>query len=139
MALRQTILAMGLLIIALGPEPAAAAAIFRCTEPGGSVTYQESPCPDSSAGRTLDVPAEYPAIDPRQRDSLLTREAALDQRLEARRERESRETIASIGRDAQVQAAQGQDQAGAPAYVVAWPRVTGSRPMHRAHRTHRDT
>lgn len=137
MGLRHAILATGLL--ALGPL-AAHAAIFRCVEAGGAVSYQEIPCPDPSTGRTLDVPAEYPAIDSRQRDSLLQREAALDQRLEARRERESREVIASIGRDAQVQAAEALAQAPAAGpYIMAWPRVPTLRPPHRAQRPHRNT
>lgn len=121
--------------------PAQAAEIFRCTAPGGAVSYQETPCPDPSTARTLDVPAVYPAIDSQQREGLLQREAALDQRLEARRERESRETIASIGRDAQVQAAQAQAeaQAAAPAYVMAWPRAAGPRLPHRGHRPLRNT
>jgi Domain of unknown function (DUF4124) len=131
MGLRQKILATGLL--ALAPL-AVQAAVFRCTAPDGAVTYQEIPCPESSGARALDVPAEYPPIDAQQRQDLLQREAALYQRLEARRERESRETIASIGADAQVQAAQAQAQLAAPGYVVGWPRAFGPRPIHRSPR-----
>jgi len=44
--------------------------------------------------RVVDVPASYPSADPAERERLFRREAELDRRLEARRERESRETIA---------------------------------------------
>ena len=120
MGLRQTILATGLLPLALGPL-ASHAGIYRCTEPGAAVSYQEMPCNDPSRASTLDVPAEYPAVDTQKRELLLQQEAALYQRLEARRERESRETIASIASDAQVRAAEAQAQAVAPAYAIGWP------------------
>ena len=72
----------------------AAAEIFRCTSPGGAVSYQQAACPESNASRVVDVPLSYPNADPAQRQQLFAREAALDRRLEARRERESREAIA---------------------------------------------
>jgi hypothetical protein len=135
---RQKILATGLLALALGPL-AAHAAIFRCAAAGGAVSYQATPCPDPEVASTLDVPSEYPAVDTQQRDRLLQREAALDQRLEARRERESRETIASIGRHALVQAARAQAEAAAPAYIMGWPQSRAMRPWQRAHRPPRNT
>jgi hypothetical protein len=138
MRARNTILALGLLPLALGPL-SASAGIFRCAEPGMAVSYQEMPCADPSMASTLDVPTEYPAIDAQKRDRLLQREAALDQRLEARRERESRETIATIGRDAQVQAAEAEAEAAAAAYFMAWPHAPGLRLLHRAHRPPRHT
>lgn len=131
MGMGRTILAAGLL--AVGPL-ATHAAVFRCTAPDGAVTYQELPCPEKSGARALDVPTEYPPIDARQRQDLMQREVALYQRLEARRERESREAIASIGADAQVQAAQAQAQAVSPGYVLGWPRALWPRPIHRSQR-----
>lgn len=72
----------------------ASAGIFRCTSPDGAVTYQQSACPASDAPRVIDAPASYPDVDPAERRRLFEREAELDRRLEAWRERESRETIA---------------------------------------------
>jgi|APAra7269096714_1048519.scaffolds.fasta_scaffold10981_2 hypothetical protein len=40
------------LMLALACIPAEAA-VHRCTDPSGKVSYQESPCPDASAARTL--------------------------------------------------------------------------------------
>jgi hypothetical protein len=70
------------------------AEIFRCTSPTGAVSYQQASCPESDVSRVVDVPSSYPNADPAQRRQLFAREAALDRRLEARRERESREAIA---------------------------------------------
>ena len=75
---------------------AAHADVFRCTSPVGAVTYQEIPCAANQAARIVDVPETYPAANVAERDRLFQREAALDRRLEAERERLSRETIARI-------------------------------------------
>jgi hypothetical protein len=72
----------------------ASAAIFRCTAAGGAVSYQEIACPATDSERVVDVPAQYPSADPTERARLFEREAALDRRLEAQRERDSREAVA---------------------------------------------
>jgi hypothetical protein len=72
----------------------AAAEIYRCTSKGGAVTYQQIPCAASERATVLDLPGSYPAADPQERQRLFEREAALDRRLEAQRERDSREAVA---------------------------------------------
>lgn len=99
-----------------------AAQIFRCTAAGGEVTYQESPCGSSEVARVMDLPASYPEVDASVRMQLLERAAEVDRRLEARRERESRESIAAM------QARAGAETAAAPpsaepVYLYAWPRL----------------
>ena len=83
---------------------AAHAEVFRCTSATGAVSYQEMPCPADQSVRRVDVPESYPAADVAERDRLFQREAALDRRLEAARERRSRETIARISQPVAVEA-----------------------------------
>jgi len=74
----------------------AQAEVYSCTSNGGAVTYQEIPCGNGERRPVLDVPSRYPATDTAARDRLSQRAAALAPRLEARRERESRETVARL-------------------------------------------
>src|SRR5262249_40945403 len=69
----------------------AAAGIVRCAAPDGSITYQEIPCSDSHAESRPAIPTEFPPPNIAERDRLFAREAALDRRLEARRDREVQE------------------------------------------------
>ncbi len=104
---------------------ASAAEIFRCSTPSGSIAYQQFPCaPDNDAG-TLDVPSAYPDVDVAARERLLQRAAAADQRLEAQRDRLSREEMTRVVARAQVEAAQAAaaaaaaDQAGGgPVFIT---------------------
>jgi len=124
-----SLLLLGCVAAVALPAPAA---ILRCTSARGAVTYQESPCPPSEAARVVHVPASFPAIDPRERERLFEREAALDRRLEARRERESREAIARAAQEAAAPKAQPEP----PAQVI-WigpPILRG----HRFGAPHRD-
>ena len=70
------------------------AEIFRCTASGGAVTYQEIPCPASAPGRATDIPEAYPVINRIERDRLLEREAALEERLLKRAQIDAAERIA---------------------------------------------
>ncbi len=79
--------------LALSALPATAE-IYRCTAKSGAVTYQQIPCPASESVTVLDLPATFPAADPQERQRLFEREAALDRRLEAQRERDNREAVA---------------------------------------------
>jgi hypothetical protein len=72
----------------------AAAEIYRCTAKGGAVTYQQFPCSASEGVTVLDLPASFPPVDGEARQRLFEREAALDRRLEAQRERDTREAVA---------------------------------------------
>lgn len=110
----------------------AAAEIFRCSTPNGSLSYQELACaPNNDVGK-VDVPSIFPDIDVAARERLLQREAALDQRLEAERERLSREEMTRIWARAQVAAAQA---AAAPAiepgYATGWPILMTRMPFAR--------
>jgi hypothetical protein len=118
---KASLLLAGLALCALP----ATAEIYRCTAKGGAVTYQQIPCPGSENGTVLDVPASYPAADAQERERLFQREAALDRRLEAERERLSRESIARALQPPlppTVEPAEPQ---------VIWPIA----PLFRAHRT----
>jgi hypothetical protein len=71
----------------------AGAGIFRCTAADGSVSYQEMECADTEHTRMLDIPTQFPQVNSASRDNLFAREAELDRRLEAQRERDSREAV----------------------------------------------
>src|SRR5215475_3026491 len=51
-------------------------------------------CPAGDNVRTLDVPAQFPQVNSAAREILFAREAELYRRLEAQRERDSRESVA---------------------------------------------
>jgi hypothetical protein len=67
------------------PAPVVAE-IVRCAGTDGRVTYQQIPCESGSEAR-VGIPNDYPAPNSAERDRLLAREAALDRRLEAERDR----------------------------------------------------
>ena len=101
------------------------AEIFRCTA-DGVVTYQEIPCPASATGGATLIPETYPEINRVERDRLLTREAALDERLLKRAEIDAAERIARddrIARERENAAlrealAQREAAASAPVFLV---------------------
>ena len=123
---------------------AARAEIYRCTAASGAITYQEIPCP-SSASRTatVDIPAAFPEVNRMERDRLLARADALEERLVkraqieaaermAREERLARERELLAVREAQAQRAA---EAAFPAVIVALPlpprRHFPRRPLYR--------
>jgi hypothetical protein len=88
------------LVLALALAPLAAhAEIYRCTS-GGTVTYQEIPCPASAEAARMDIPAVFPEVNRAERDRLFAREAALDARLLRRAEIDASERIARDDRAA---------------------------------------
>ena len=93
MEARGPLLMAGLLLLAA--DGLAAQAIYRCAGPGG-VTYQEIPCPNGTAERVTDIPAQYPEIDREARERLFAREAALDAR---NLKREEMDTALRIARE----------------------------------------
>jgi hypothetical protein len=131
-----------LALVALSP-PIAAAEIFRCVAPGGAVTYQEIPCGGSHSESRPAIPSEYPPVNEAERTRLFTREAALDRRLEARRERETREMMARAEREAEAERARlamaEAAAAASPQYAIAYPAYGGywrPRPAPRANNAH---
>src|SRR5713226_8498839 len=91
MGARGAMLMAGLL---LATDALASSDVFRCTAPGGRVTYQQIPCPADSAERVVDVPSQYPEVDRAARERLFQREAALDARLLKREELDTAVRIA---------------------------------------------
>ena len=114
---------------------AGAAAIYRCRGADG-IAYQQFPCAAGAVADALEIAESYPQPDMAARERLLRREAALDRRLEAERERLSREEMTRIAARAQVDAARAAAAAAVearePGYEGGWPlvRVRG-RPSHR--------
>jgi len=116
------------------PPGAAAGEIVRCMAKGGAVTYQEAPCPEASAERSIGIPTDYPKPNFSERDRLLAREAELDKRLEARRDREVQELAvreARAAREAELEMAR-LAAAQQPQYLLAYPYW---RPQVRPHRS----
>lgn len=99
--------------------------IIRCVGAGGGVTYQQVPCSEASRSEPVAIPTEFPAPNLAERDRLFEREAALDRRLEARRERESREAMIREAREEReaerARLAALAAQAAQPQYVIAYP------------------
>jgi hypothetical protein len=107
--------------VALAPfMQCAAADIYRCATPGGGISYQELPC--HGVGAKTDLPTNFPEVNIAARETLLQREAALERRLEAQRERLSREEMTRITARAQVAAAEATVRPVAePVYLAGWP------------------
>jgi hypothetical protein len=116
--------ALGLLL-----PSSAAASVNKCRGADGRLTYQELPCEPAQHAVPADIPASYPAPNVAERSLILRREAELDRRLEAQRDRLSAEAIARISR---------VDPAPAiaePAAAVWWPAWSvGHSHRHRAPR-----
>ncbi|HEX5129145.1 MAG TPA: DUF4124 domain-containing protein [Usitatibacter sp.] len=108
----------------LAATGAAAQDIVRCKDARGAVTYQPAPCPDRTEQSRPQIPASYPEPNKAERQHIFEREAALDKRLEARRDRELQEQQmreARAEREAErrhreILAAQAE-----PQYVIAYP------------------
>ena len=127
-----------LLATLLLPLDAAAGNIVRCVAKGGSVTYQEAPCPEASSEKSIGIPTDYPAPNFTERDRLLAREAALDKRLEARREREVQELAVREARaavEAELEIARLAAAQQQPQYLLAYPYWRPQHPRPHPHRS----
>jgi len=62
--------------------------IVRCVDAQGRVSYQDTGCAPSAIGEPSGIPTAFPEPNRLERERLFAREAALDKRLEARRDRE---------------------------------------------------
>ena len=126
--------------LALAVPLGAAGQIVRCAGPDGRVTYQEVPCVDASAERKVGIPVAYPPPNQAERDRLLAREAALDRRLEAERDRWQHDAALRAAREerelerARLAAIEAQAQ---QQYAIAYPywRPHPSRRHHAAARS----
>jgi hypothetical protein len=110
------------LLLALAALSGAAVAndIARCRDPRGAITYQPAPCPELTEESRPRISMAYPEPNKAESQRIFEREAALDRRLEARRDRElveqqMREARAERERLALL-AAQQQ-----PQYAIAYP------------------
>ena len=113
---------LGAALLLLAANANASAEIFRCTAPGGSVTYQQVPCPTAASGGAVDIPSSFPAVNALERERLFERESALDARLLKRAEIDAAERIARedrLARERELQAQVERDRAqNIPVYVV---------------------
>jgi hypothetical protein len=62
--------------------------IVRCKDARGAITYQPAPCPDRTEESRPRIASDFPAPNAAESKRIFEREAALDKRLEARRDRE---------------------------------------------------
>ena len=111
------------LLIAFCAAPATAAEIVRCVGPGG-ITYQHGPCAEAQSESRPAIPTEFPPANAVERERLLAREAALDRRLEARRDRELQEHLARTAlqqREAEVEVMARLAVAEGPLFGTAYP------------------
>jgi len=116
-------------LAALSVGAAANAAVFRCTAADGGITYQDAPCAGADAAQATDIPTQFPPVNEAERARILQREALLEQRLEQKRERESRElALRSVAAPAPAQPAESY----AEGYPLYYP-ITLQRPIHRPH------
>jgi hypothetical protein len=87
---------VALFALALAIPALASAEIFRCQARNGTTTYQQAPCDDDAVGGIAAIAAEYPPVNTAERERILAREAALEKRLEARRDRELQEAALRV-------------------------------------------
>lgn len=112
------------LALALACGSAHASEIVRCKVPGGGVTYQHGPCLGAAEESRLRIATDFPEPNKAESQRIFEREATLDRRLEARRDRELQEQQmreARAEREAERErlamlAAQQQ-----PQYAIAYP------------------
>ena len=88
---RMTPRAILVVATALVSLPGVANDIVRCKDASGAITYQPAPCPDRTEESRPQIPASYPEPNKAESQRIFEREAALDKRLEARRDRELQE------------------------------------------------
>ena len=129
------------LLLALVLVPAVSQAqVYRCTASGGAVTYQETPCPESAPGGTMNIPSQYPEVNQAERNRLMAREAALDARMLEREKIESAERVARAELAAREREAQAAREAALAAqqqsYAPVWGYWGGYRPPHVIHHRH---
>ena len=115
---------LSLALLAMALPLGAEADIVRCAGPDGRVTYQEVPCSEASAEHKTAIRSEYPPPNQAERDRILAREAALDRRLEAERDRWQQDAALRAAREereverARIAAIETQNQ---QQYAIAYP------------------
>jgi len=115
-------LALAIAAATLAAQGAAAEDIVRCRDARGAITYQPAPCPDRTEESRPRIATAYPEPNKAESQRIFEREAALDRRLEARRDRELVEQQmreARAEREAERLAALAA-QAQQPQYAIAY-------------------
>jgi Skp family chaperone for outer membrane proteins len=112
------------LALALACAAAHAGEIVRCKVAGGGVTYQHGPCAGAAEESRPRIATDFPEPNKAESQRIFDREAALDRRLEARRDRElqeqqMREARAEREAERERQALLAAQQA--PQYAIAYP------------------
>ena len=128
MTLGRMVAAMALGSVAFS----AGAQVYRCVDARGGVTFQEQACPATSQERVTTIPTSYPEVNLRERERLLARADAADERQLKRLQIESQERIAREHRAAMEAIAEAERErtraADAGGYLVY------GAPLIRAHR-----
>lgn len=101
--MRRRLLALGILAFSFD---LAAAGIYRCTSPSGSVSYQETACAPSESGGLSRVSTAFPDMNVIEHDHILAAGALAEARLLKRYEIDSNERIAMADIAARERAAQ---------------------------------
>ena len=129
----NAIRAVAIALVAIATTPALAGDIIRCVSSSGAVTYQQVPCPEAAREQATGIANDYPPVNLAERERIFAREAEMYRRLEAERERLSREaSLREVRAEAQARAREAEAAAAAiPAepYYVAWP-ARPTRPAH---------
>jgi hypothetical protein len=81
-------LALAIAAASLAAQGVDAQDIVRCKDARGGITYQPAPCPDRTEESRPRIASDFPAPNMAESKRIFEREAALDRRLEARRDRE---------------------------------------------------
>ena len=108
----------------LAAQGVGADGIVRCKDPRGAITYQPAPCPDRTEESRPRIAAAYPEPNKAESQRIFEREAALDRRLEARRDRELVEQQmreARAEREAERERLLLAAQAAQQQYAIAYP------------------
>ena len=125
-----------LVALALAAGTVSANDIVRCRDARGAVTYQPAPCPDRTEESPTRIATAYPEPNKAESQRIFEREAALDKRLEARRDRELVEQQmreARAEREAERQRLEILAAQAQPQYAIAyplWPGYGPARPVH---------
>ena len=104
--------------------------IVRCKVPGGGVTYQHGPCQGSAEESNPRIATAFPEPNRAESQRIFDREAALDKRLEARRDRELQEQQMREARAEREEERRRAEQLAAQQqqYAIAYPLWRGYGP-----------
>lgn len=88
-----------LLLLLIATHPAAAQALFKCTDSDGDVTYQQTACPATTTEKKIDATPANPDVDPDARERLLRQGADADLRMKERAAQDKAERLEREARE----------------------------------------